>query len=180
MKTLKTLKSLEIYFRAWKNLELWKMQNKTLKSLNFMTATCHNFHNFGLFVIIFFKNQNVDTFIIIFIISARFENEFWKKCLLLFGSNSLKVLILFVMNSEKTVYYCLVVTLWKCQYCLIWTLEKVFTIACLLMFGSNFLKVSVLFGMNSKKSVYYCLVVTHWKCQYCLVWTLKKVFTIVW
>ena len=123
---LKTLKSLENKHGAWKNLEIWK-QNKTLKSLDFITATYHNFHNFGLFVIICFKNQNVDTFIIIFIISAYFENEFWKKCLLLFGSNSLKVSVLFYMNSEKSVYYCLVVTLWKCQYCLIWTLEKEFT-----------------------------------------------------
>lgn len=45
------------------------MLNRTLKSLDF-TATCHNYHNFGLFVIICFKNQNFDTFIIIFLISA--------------------------------------------------------------------------------------------------------------
>ena len=66
---------------------------------------------------------------------------FWKcvlkKCLLLFGSNSLKVSVLFDMNSEESVYYCLVVTLWKCRYCLIWTL----------------------------KTVYYYLVKIHSKCQ---------------
>ena len=45
---------------------------------------------------------------------------FWKwvlkKCLLLFGSNSLKVSVWFDMNSEKIVYYCFIVTHWKCQY----------------------------------------------------------------
>ena len=80
-----------------------------------MTANYHNFHNFGLFVILSLKNQNVGTFIIIFIISACFKNEFWKRFLLLFGSNSMKVSVLFNMNYEKTVYYYLVKTHWKCQ-----------------------------------------------------------------
>ena len=86
--------------------------------------------------------------------------ELWKKCSVLFGSDSLKVSVLFDLNSYKSVYYCLVITPWKCQYCLIWTLIEVFTIIC-----SNSLKVSLLFDMNSGKSVYYYLVVTFWKCQ---------------
>ena len=36
--------------------------------------------------------------------------------------------VLFDMNSEKSFYYCLAVTLWKCQYYLMWIQEKVFTI----------------------------------------------------
>ena len=41
-----------------------------------------------------------------------------EKCVVLFGSNSLKVAVMLDMNSES-VYSCLVVTLWKCEYCLI-------------------------------------------------------------
>ena len=57
-------------------------------------------------------------------------------------------------NSQRCVYYCLVVTLWKCEYCLIWPLNKS------MLFGSNSLKVWVLCGMNSEKSFYYSLI---WK-----------------
>ena len=108
--------------------------------------------------------------------------ELWKKFSVLFGSDSLKVSVLFDLNSYKSVYYCLVITLWKCQYCFIWILIKVFTIICSnslkvsLLFDmnsgkvftiicSNSLKVSLLFDMNSRKIVYYYLVVTFWKCQ---------------
>ena len=52
--------------------------------------------------------------------------ELWKKCFLLFDSNSLKVSVMFDMNSGKSVYYC---------------------------FGSNSMKVSLSFDMNSGKSV---------------------------
>lgn len=38
----------------------------------------------------------------------------WKKCLLLFDSNSLKEEC--DIKPEKKVYYCLVVALWKCLY----------------------------------------------------------------
>ena len=146
MKTLKTLKSLENKHGAWKNLEIWKIQNKTLKSLDFMTATYHNFHNFGLFVIICFKNQNVDTFIIIFIISACFENEFWKKCLLLFSS------VVVTHKCHVSIY-------------LIWTLKKAYYY----LVVANSEKVSVLFDMNSGKSVYYCFGSNSLrKCQYLL------------
>ena len=154
VKTFKTLKSLENKHGTWKNLEIWKIQNKTLKSLDFMTATYHNFHNFGLFVIICFKNQN-DIFITIFIISVCFENEFWKKCLLLFSSGS---------NSQVS-----------CQYLfVIWTLKKAYYY----LVVANSERVSVLFDMNCGKSVYYCivLVVTLWESvsTYWLIWTLEK------
>ena len=77
------------------------------------------------------------------------------------------------MNSEKSVYYCLVVTLWKCRYCFINSEKSVYYCLFTIVYV-NSLKVSLLFDINSEKSVYYCLVVTLQKCQYCLIWTLKK------
>ena len=63
----------------------------------------------------------------------------------------LKESILFDKNSEKSVYYCLVVTHWKCQYIVWYELWK----KCLLLFRSNSLKVSVLFDINSEESVLF-------------------------
>ena len=57
-------------------------------------------------------------------------------------------------NSQKSVYYCLVITLWKCEYCLIWALNKS------ILFGSNYLKELVLSDTNSEKRFYYSLI---WK-----------------
>ena len=57
------------------------------------------------------------------------------------------------LNSQINVYYCLVITPWKCEYCLMWVRNKLNK---LILFGSNSLKV--------------------WKCQYCITWTLKKSF----
>ena len=86
-------------------------------------------------------------------------------------------------NSQKSVYYCLVITLWKCEYCLIWALNKS------ILFGSNSLKVSVLCDTNSEKNFYYSLIWKElsenvsivwyklWKSvQYCLPATLSKCF----
>ena len=58
------------------------------------------------------------------------------------------------LSIKCLLYYCLVITLWKCEYCLIWALNKS------VLFGSNSLKVSVLCDMNSEKTFYYSLI---WK-----------------
>ena len=91
---------------------------------------------------------------------------------ILFDCNSLRVSVLCDMNSEKrfyyslvwkelsdnvsipwyklweSVWYCLPVTLWKCQCCLIviWNLEKF-----VVLFASNSLKIAVLFDVSSRK-----------------------------
>ena len=43
-------------------------------------------------------------------------------------------------NIEKCFYYCLIITLWKCEQYLIWTLKKS------ILFSSNSLEMSVLCG----------------------------------
>ena len=58
------------------------------------------------------------------------------------------------LSIKCLLYYCLVITLWKCEYCLIWALNKS------VLFGSNSLKVSVLCDMNSEKTFFYSLI---WK-----------------
>ena len=55
---------------------------------------------------------------------------------------------LLIGNFQKNVYYCLAITLWKCEYYFIWALSKS------ILFGSdslNSLKVSVLCDMNFEK-----------------------------
>ena len=54
-------------------------------------------------------------------------------------------------NSQKSVYYCLIITLRKCEYCLIWALNKS------ILFGSYSLTVSVSCQMNSEQKFYYSL-----------------------
>lgn len=46
----------------------------------------------------------------------------------------------FHSNIEKCFYYCLIITLWKCEQYLIWTLKKS------ILFSSNSLEMSVLCG----------------------------------
>ena len=58
------------------------------------------------------------------------------------------------LSKKCLLYYCLVITLWKCEYCLIWALNKS------ILFAGNSLKVSVLCDMNSEKTFYWSLV---WK-----------------
>ena len=50
------------------------------------------------------------------------------------------------IETFKSVYYCLIITLWKCEYCLIWALSKS------ILFGTKSLTVLVLCDMNSEKS----------------------------
>ena len=65
--------------------------------------------------------------------SVQVSIQISKKCLLLFGNNSVKVRILFDMSS--------------CQYfqnvIIVWCLEK-----CVILFGKNSLKVSLMFDIN--------------------------------
>ena len=60
----------------------------------------------------------------------------------------------FHWKFQKSVYYCVAITLWKCEYCFIWALNKS------ILFGRNSLKVSVLYHINSEKTFYYSLI---WK-----------------
>ena len=56
-------------------------------------------------------------------------------------------------SFQKSVYYCLVISLEKCEYSLIWALNKS------ILSGSNSLKVSVgLCDAKSEKSFYYSLI----------------------
>ena len=95
--------------------------------------------------------------------SCKLKNSWWLNCLLHvcmltfrtftleFCLSEFSVCSSVHWNSQKRVYYCKVLTQWKCEYCLMWPLKN-----------------SILFGSNSL-----------WKRQYCVIWTLKKHFTIV-
>ena len=86
-------------------------------------------------------------------------------------------------KSQESVYYCLVITLWKCEYCLIWVLNKS------KLFSSNSLKLSLLCDMYSEKRFYYSLIwvelsenvsiAWHKLCSIAYQWLSKNV-SIVW
>ena len=56
-------------------------------------------------------------------------------------------------NLKKSLYYCLIITLWKCEYYLIWALNTS------ILFDSNSESVSMC-DMNSEKTFYDSLI---WK-----------------
>ena len=108
-----------------------------------------------------------------------------KKCLLVFGNNSVKVSVSCDMFSEKTCYYSSIwkklyenvsiawYKLWKgVQYCLSGTLKMSVLLdegleKFVVLVNSNSLKMSVL--LDIWKRVQYCLGVTPSKRQQCLI-----------
>ena len=69
------------------------------------------------------------------------------------------------IETQKIVYYCLVITLWKCEYCLTWALNNS------RLFGCNSQKVP---DMNSEKSFYYSLIWKDFSENVSIVWCLEK------
>ena len=115
-----------------------------------------------------------------------------EKCVVLFDSNSVKILAWFSMNSDKkcVMFGSISLKVWvwldmnyekKCLVLLcidnlnvriVWyeLLKK-----CVVLYGSISLKCQNCLVWTLKKSIYYCLVVPLWKCQNFLVWILKCV-----
>ena len=71
-------------------------------------------------------------------------------------------------ETQKGVYFCLVITLWKCEYCFTWALNNS------VLFGSNSLKVSLLCDMNSEKTFFYSLIWKKFSEKFSIGWYLEK------
>ena len=150
---------------------LWKCQFRLTKTYRKVFIVLFRSNSGGANIAWKELSENVSYYFIVTPSKCIMWYELWKMCVVLFGSNSLKMSVLFDLNSDKKCVVLFCSNSLKCQNCLIWNLKLsnycflcptyLWTYLRQRFYRANRKKIILKYSLLILKSIFYFLMQTN-------------------